>query len=242
MTMEEEKTAEIWDATTNRYVACIDIMGFKDLVLKSPHNEVYDLMKKINISRKSIEGVKWSDKKENLVKSTTYSDSIIIYSKDDSYDAFDVLVTTVSGLTNYLLKDGIPFKGAVAFGMMTLDIENSIFFGQPLIDAYLLEEEIYYYGILFHGTVDQQLLKIKRSWPAFTAHHNCPLKSGYAQHMTIYPMYALQKNDEKHKDRYEELTKSIKHLRLRTSGRLRKYIDNTEFYLASISSDLKRDY
>lgn len=240
--MEEQNTIEKWEPTANRYVAFLDIMGFKDLVLKTPHNEVYKLMKKINHSRKFIEGVKWSDAEENLVKSTTYSDSIIIYSKDDSYEAFDILVTTVAGLSNYLLRDGIPFKGAVAFGMMTLDIENSIFFGQPLIDAYLLEEEIYYYGILFHATVEQELVKTGKSWPPFTAHYTCPLKSGNAQHMTIYPMYALQKNDEKYNSRHEELENAVKRLRLRTSGGLRKYIDNTESYLNSVLSSFKRGY
>jgi hypothetical protein len=34
---------------------------------------------------------------------------------------------------------------------MTLDYEKSIFFGQPLVDAFLLQDELKFYGIVVHG-------------------------------------------------------------------------------------------
>ena len=37
-----------WEITTDRYVAFIDIMGFKDMVARSTHDEIYQMMKEID--------------------------------------------------------------------------------------------------------------------------------------------------------------------------------------------------
>ena len=36
-----------WETSTNRYVGFVDIMGFKDMLTRLSHNEVYDLVKKV---------------------------------------------------------------------------------------------------------------------------------------------------------------------------------------------------
>lgn len=50
----------------------------------------------------------------------------------------------------------IPFRGSIAYGEMTVDLENSIFFGQPLIDAYLLGEQLQSYGIACHASAEKK--------------------------------------------------------------------------------------
>jgi len=223
-----------WSVTCKRYVAFIDIMGFKDMVARMAHNDIYEMMKKIDKSRKLAENIDWLKNNSLLAKSTTYSDSIIVYSKDESYEAFDFLVSTVAGLANRLFVEGIPHKGSIAFGIMTLDIENSIYFGQPLIDAYLLQEEINFYGILLHSSVEQEIAFKNSKMPLFTEEYLCPLKSGNATHFTVYPIHAKSKDRPKFETQYVELIDSIKKFRLRTSGHLRKYIDNTEAYLKTL--------
>ena len=231
-----------WEITSERYVTYIDIMGFKDMVARLPHKDVYELLKKIDGKKKIVARVEWVKDHDGLVKITTYSDSIILYSKDDSFESFDCLVSTTAGLMNYLFIEGVPFKGAVAFGLMTLDTERSIFFGQPLIDAYLLQEEIYFYGVLFHSSVEYKLQAIHAKWPPFTSAYPCNLKTGPAKHMTIYPLYARAKEGEKFNDNYLALMKAVKDLRLKTSGQLRKYIDNTEQYLTGVNESHKFNY
>jgi hypothetical protein len=235
------KTKNNWETTANRYVVYIDIMGFKDMVAKMSHNDVYELMKRIDGIKKHVENVEWIENKSGLVKTTTYSDSIILYSKDDSYDSFDFIVSTTAGLIDYLFIEGIPFKGAVAFGLMTLDTDKSIFFGQPLIDAYLLQEEIYFYGVVFHATVEKEILLTNKRWPSFTSTYLCNFKAGTAKHMTIYPMHANSKGKE-YNERYLSLIKAVEQLRLKTSGYLRRYIDNTEQYLSSVCDTITKDY
>ncbi|MBK8109930.1 MAG: hypothetical protein IPK46_06125 [Saprospiraceae bacterium] len=137
-----------WEITCDRYVGYIDIMGFKNLVLTRPHSEIYEIMKKIDECKLNNENIKWDNIDSKLVTTTNYSDSIMIYSKDNSFLSLKAFTCTISGIMDDLFMECIPFKGAISFGTMTLDIERSIFFGQPLIDSYLLQEELYFYGVV----------------------------------------------------------------------------------------------
>lgn len=224
-----------WEITAARYVAYIDIMGFKDMVARTTHEKMYEMMKKIDERKKSNSGIKWGNSLSNLITTTTYSDSIMIYSKDESFESLFSLICTVSALTNDLFLEGIPHKGAFAFGTMTLDTERSIFFGQPLIDAYLLQEEINFYGIIAHASAEEKVdefKSLKKSIP-FVKNYLCILKNGSSQNLTIYPMFSDHglASDPKWKSKVDNLSESIKKLRYRTSGHLRKYIDATEIYL-----------
>jgi len=174
-----------WEVTTNRYVAYFDIMGFKDMVFRNSHNDIYEMMKKIDRQIMINANINWSDVKDKLIKTTTYSDSIIIYSKDDNYNSFCSFAATVASLTHDLLTDAIPHKGAVAFGIMTLDTDNSIFFGRPLIDAYLLQEELTFYGIIVHSSFEQEIFKKNYEESSVIKRYLCNLKNGNAFHYTI---------------------------------------------------------
>lgn len=225
-----------WVVTCNRYVAYFDIMGFKNMVSRVTHDEIYNMMKNINNKIKANENMDWLDLKSNLIKTTTYSDSIIIYSKDDSLNSLTSLIATVAGLHYDLLTDTIPHKGAVAFGMMTLDTDKSIFFGQPLIDAYILQEELIFYGIIMHATFEQKMEEIKEKEQEkipFIKNYLCPLKNGNSLHKTIAPLFAFLLNPQNNEEQivHDKLFASCNALRFKTSGHLRKYIDNTELYL-----------
>lgn len=220
-----------WQITTKRFVTYIDIMGFKDMIARTPHSDVYNMMKRIEKKYKFYENMKWKDIGSNHVKSTTYSDSIILYSENESIESLKSIIRSTAGLINDLFVEGVPHKGAFAFGKMTLDTTNSIFFGQPLIDAYLLQQELHYYGIIIHATAEQKMEEIVNLKKLhFIFNYPCPLKKTTSNHLTIRPMYAFNTGNT-YKKENEELFKSIKKMRQMTSGYLRKYIDNTELYL-----------
>lgn len=227
------KTSNEWLITTERFVAFIDIMGFKDMVLKMTHDNIYKIMLSIDNAMKNNSDI-INNKDLQLVKSTTYSDSIMIYSKDDSIKAFSALVASVSGLTNDLFIAGIPHKGAIALGKMTLDTEKSIFFGQPLIDAYLLQEELHFYGIIIHGSVEETLIKNRIN---FVRKYDCPLKNGKSFHHTIYPMHIDAESAKKYSKYHQEIMKSLISMKFKTSGQLRRYIDNTQNYFDHIAKE-----
>jgi len=234
--MSEEKEDD-WDVKAKRYVGYIDIMGFKDMVARSTHDEIYEMMKKIDKAKNHVIQTTTAMANLNLVKTTTYSDSIMLYSKDDSYNSLLFISLCISALTHKLLIENIPHKGALAFGEMTLDFKSSIFFGQPLIDAYLLQDELIFYGIILHATAQKEIetihLNMESSIKNLIKNYLCPLKNGTSKHLTIQPLYTSMENsqEEFQKEESKKLFESIQKLRYITSGHLRKYIDNTEIYL-----------
>lgn len=150
------RTVKSWPITGKRFVGFIDIMGFKDLVARSNHNEVYKKLKKVfsAFKQESIDDPMHGTDPNKLF---IFSDSIIIFSKDDSVNQMKEFSRNMRVLMERLLKDAIPFRGGIAFGEITVDDESSIFFGQPLIDAFLLSEELLFYGIAVHHTVEPMI-------------------------------------------------------------------------------------
>lgn len=238
-------TKDDWVITTERYVAYIDIMGFKDMVAKSSNEDIYNMMKKVVDFKDSSATIDWTDAKSELVRTTTYSDSIMVYSKDSTYASLYSLICTVSALSADLFFEGIPFKGAIAFGKMTLDNTKSIFFGQPLIDAYLLQEELNFYGIIIHGSAEEEIDFHSENTDIiiYTKKYLCPLKNGNSWNLTVFPISMsayLNKEDDGYQkiiDEMERLFTEIEKMRYRTSGHLRKYIDNTLAYLEEVKKE-----
>ena len=156
---------------------------------------------------------------------TSYSDSIMIYSKDEEPDTVHRFVHAVSSVCDDLYSQNVPFKGAIAKGNMTLDFNRNIFFGQPLIDAYLLHDELLFYGIVVHGSAEGNLARIDSN---VLFNYNVPFKGGSASHLTVLPInfFPGKINGAK----FEKFLGRINKYGLLTSGALRKYIDNTITY------------
>ena len=229
----------IWSPTCERYVGFIDIMGFKDMVLKLSHEEIYEMMKKIDDTKNRNENISWNKITDKLVKTTNYSDSIMIYSRDNSYNSLHAFICTISAMLDDLFIENIPFKGAIAFGKMTLDTDRSIFFGQPLIDSFLLQEELNFYGVIVHASAEKEMLQFEdKLGSLFLTKYLCPLKNGASYHLTVHPMTsdkALQAVEDR--EDYESLLIAVHKLRQRTSGYLRRYIDNTEAYIKYVRTN-----
>lgn len=241
--MEEEKIKQAqdgWEITTERFVCYVDIMGFKNLVTRNKPAEIHKFL--INVTQIKNESEKSfgrnilgkETESKHLIRTTSYSDSIIIYTKDASPLCFErinwFLHYFVDGM--FMRNEPIPFRGSVAKGLMTLDFVNSIFFGQPLIDAYLLQQELGFYGIVMHSSVQKEIDNQKNP-DALMFSYQCPLKNGSAIHSCISPLAVMN-------TRYYDLMKKINSFRHRTSGVLRSYIDNTELFLKSSQKEFAK--
>lgn len=226
-----EKKDSKWKITTERYVGFIDIMGFKDMVARNSNESIYSMMQKVVEAAETSAFVFGTDDDEDEfidnVRITTYSDSIMVYSRNSTKKCMNNFNSVMGAISDELFHSEIPFKGAVAFGTMTLDFKESIFFGQPLIDAYLLQDELAYYGIVVHSTAES-----KRGYKKDESiiEYPCPFKKGKSIHLTIFPNSLLIDFMEG-VDNYAKLRKKVVNLRLKTSGAIRKYIDYTLEYL-----------
>ena len=224
------KSKKSWNPTDNRFVCFLDIMGFKDMVMRNSHEEIYSMLNSLSKHRSYIESTEDLPAEYiDALKTVSFSDSIVIFTKDDSISSFEILTYATSWLFAKGMEDGIPMKGAISCGEMSINISRQIFFGQPLIDAYLLEEDVAFYGVAVHNTVEKFINDNSNNIDknVIDRYIDCltPLKSGKINHLILD--WIIDLDDDK-KSPFKEIALSImKKQREKTSGSPRKYIDNT---------------
>ncbi|MDR2457996.1 MAG: hypothetical protein LBD41_05905 [Clostridiales Family XIII bacterium] len=241
--MQDDKQISKWNITEKRFIVYLDILGFKDRVMRESHDKLYNDLVKIPISedilnsildKKSIKTV-FGDVGIHYVK---FSDSIIIFSKNDTIESFIMFLIVTRFVFGSILKKNFLVKGGMAYGTISLDKENQVYFGQPLIDAYLLEEDVNYIGIVAHNSIDEFKQNIKGDDKKICAILNqlifegkSHLKSGLITHLNLNWFSQLIGNDnlsDKTEDEIKnEIIKQLKKYYLSVSGSPRRYIDNT---------------
>ena len=204
--------------TTNRFVAFLDIMGFKERVARTKHEELLSQLTKFNRDITSFIG-KYQNSEIQLAQ---FSDSIVLFSNDDTSQSLTTIAEVTCGIMQAAIKQKIPIKGAIAQGEITCDIPKQLFFGQALIDAYLLEENIHYYGILVHHSAEISVIKLENK---FFQDIKAPLKSGKIFHYEL--SWYINDPTKDRKKQLDEIVAALKNIRQTVSDAPRKYIDNT---------------
>lgn len=234
-----------WKTTDNRFVVFLDIMGFKDFVSRNSHEQVYDMMSKLSLSKEIIDTTLEKTDTDNKYKekglyTTSFSDSLVLFSKDDSAISFEMITGATSFLFEQAMIDSIPMKGAIAHGVISVNKTKQIYFGQPLIDAYLLQEEVNYYGVVFHNSVDNYIYKHSKEIDNYTKNSyseiKTPLKSGLITHNNVNWFSSF--NDPESNDDFDIMISKLKTI---TSGKPRKYIDNTIVVYETIYKNKKEN-
>lgn len=216
-----------WNVTDKRFVCFLDIMGFKDMVMRNSHEKIYKMLDEFSKDRSSLETPNIPDYERDSMKTVSFSDSIVIFTKNDSQKCLELLTFASSWLFAQAIKAGIPLKGAISHGEMSVNISRQIFFGQPLIDAYLLEEDIAFYGIVIHNTLEKILNQFSETLIGKDKYADflIPFKSGKINHYILDWISAIDGKDDK--ERKIKALLFMKKQREQTSGGPRKYIDNT---------------
>jgi hypothetical protein len=214
-----------WEKTNYRFIAFLDIMGFKNLVNSSTHEHVIMQMEKISIIAKKINSTEFRGTDS---KTAIFSDSILIISKNDTVESAIKLMLDTSYLVGKAFELGIPLKGSIAYGKFTADFDNSLFIGQPLIDAYILQEELYLYSVVFHNTFEAFLYNKEYDGKKFYENKRwykylTPLKNGMTNHYHLnWAFYVTDTKDEK-----KEYQNYVLNFYNTVSGKTRTYVDNT---------------
>lgn len=222
----EEKKIRQWNVTAKRFIVFLDIMGFKDLVARNSHKTVFEIMQEFSKGKRLVDFVYSDDQNgDSEVITVTFSDSVMLFSIDDSIDSLINILNAAKHIFTHAMKLNIPMKGAIAFGEISADKNSQIYFGQPLIDAYLLQEEVYYYGIVAHFSIDEYLIKNPdanndNSFIEIAT----PLKSGLIVHYNVDWFSNLEHEKELSLHSFNTY---MGDLRSKSSGHTRKYIDNT---------------
>ena len=193
-----------------RLVAFLDIMGFKDMVARhfsAIEEKLTDLSKFIS------DAIQEDEDYQHMI----FSDSIIIYVSASKKNAFHSLLEKVGKIVEKSISLGLPIKGAIAKGECTVCMGiKPFFFGQPIIDAYTLEESVILYGVVLHNTVEE-LAEKERENGKLVFDYKVPLKGGASKHY-ILSWFAAN---------MEENVANLNTIRKTVSDSPRRYIDNT---------------
>ncbi|MBQ6649305.1 MAG: hypothetical protein IJM66_10735 [Muribaculaceae bacterium] len=149
--MSIKKTYKDWSESAERLVLYADIMGFKNRVLTTEHEE---LRKSLQIFREDFTKQASPLQIEDYLRFVQFSDSILAVAQSADKKMLNLITKFGVRLMQISSEMGFPIKGVLSKGMFTFDTENQLYFGQPLVDAYLLHEEIKFYGIVVHHTAE----------------------------------------------------------------------------------------
>ncbi len=219
-----------------RFVVFLDIMGFKERVARNSADDLYkeltafnrDIVKIIS-SVSNVETERGGEQEgfsdaalisndaQDAIMLAQFSDSIVLFSNDDSPRSLQMISRVAAGIMMSAIhrEKPIPLKGALAEGHITCDMSKQLFFGQALIDAYLLEENVQYYGIIVHHSAEET---VKNMQSDLFANLKSPLKSGFIEHYNILWW----------KDSTANALEGLDRVRLLVSDSPRRYVDNTK--------------
>lgn len=128
-----------------KYVAFLDILGFRNRIRGLKAEEAKDLIRAFSRTIFDIFNEKNSDSKIN---GYIVSDSVILYSKDDSKDSLEALIKLTREICEKeFIENSILIRGAIEKGEFDkvpaeerLDLEKGLIVGEAYIKAYLVED------------------------------------------------------------------------------------------------------
>ncbi|MBW8036232.1 MAG: hypothetical protein FVQ79_11525 [Planctomycetes bacterium] len=131
-----------------RYVAFIDILGFKELVKRAEKDatllgrltsilEEQEMYSKIEKHFDATSKVDSSDYYRNMFRISTFSDNIVMSAKTD-LNGLGLITILSAQICNRLLHQGVFTRGAISKGKLIHT--NTIVLGNGLINAYNLEK------------------------------------------------------------------------------------------------------
>lgn len=179
-----------------RFIAFADILGFKSLLRKSPLEEIAASISSLIDATTSLK-IPWikvmregyteeqGQKTEGEWRphSLHFSDTIVLWTEVlpdfqslERSSAGFMFAHTLATLVQRAFVIGIPLRVGIAFGEIYIDESRNIIVGQPLVDAYLLEEAQDWVGGAFHSSVPLQLMNRDGGAIEYTV----PLKSSHS--------------------------------------------------------------
>ena len=216
--------------TCDRFIAYFDIMGFRDLSYRNSHEEIAKIM---NFVSENIQAIKVTEEyllkndeepdgpfEKAIIMPIVFSDTIILISGSNTFYDARKAIYAASFLLSKMLKMRVPVKGALSYGLITANLNKSIYFGRPLIDAYLLCDETFFYGATLHHSMEKYLSENDLTFPnAPLKHGQVPMKTGQVTHYYI-------DLGKKYTD-YENNKTIVDEFYLSVSGGVRRYVDNS---------------
>lgn len=141
----------------NKYVAFLDVLGFKELVSRRRVDTLETYFTTISETLTVIR----NDKKN--IKSLLVSDSIILVSPDTTED-FKTLLRAIQTIQARLSLKNIWIRGAISFGEIYYNEISNIIVGKGLINSYLLEREAKYPRVIVDTAIIPKIAENRQTF------------------------------------------------------------------------------
>lgn len=231
-TLKRSKTALAdWNADTERLILFADIMGFKERVINSDHAK---LRKSMEAFHDKLERQSSPLRTSGKLRYAQFSDSILVVANGTNEAMFNLISKAAARLMHVALSDGIAIKGVIAQGKFTYDEKKELYIGKPLVDAYLLHDEIKFYGIVVHHSAEKTVKQYASE--TRNPYTNLPIALEKGQTAHYHLCWNMMDTFLAANDITEESKGWLAKIAETVSGRPRIYIDNT---LKIIEADQK---
>lgn len=145
---------------TNRFLAIFDIIGFKNLIEEKGTEEVFQYLNRnvllavqyaatdeFIFKEQNKKQVSVPDLSKANIKYQIFSNTIIFYTKDDSFISYIFIVKAAIRLMTLSFVGQAPYRGAIGYGDF-MENEISIMVGTSIIDAYKGEQSQVWSGCM----------------------------------------------------------------------------------------------
>jgi hypothetical protein len=130
----------------------------------------------------------------NLIQQKWFSDTFIIYSRDDDEADFWYVEQVGRLFFQKLILSEIPVRGAITHGRLYSQSSQNIFVGPALIDAYHYAEKQSWLGFILTPNVSKRLESTSSPTDS-RAHYRLVTEPGIILHEPSSPVYAFAFNN-----------------------------------------------
>lgn len=205
-----------------------DIMGFRAKMSRMTHEKLFQQITQLHEDWERMS----SPFKD--VKIIQFSDTLIAVVNGVDKDCLNRITKASIRIMQCAFKKGFAIKGVMAQGEFSINEDKQIYFGRPLVDAFELYDEVYFYGVLVHDTAEKLVKKYaSRSIPYFEG--IVPLKRSKPNHCYLGWWMLDEKLDTNNN---KKVQKWIDNIEESVSGNTRMYMLNTRDLINSEKNKL----
>ena len=145
-----------------RYVAHLDILGMSELTLKDfglawaclcrfaqARNRVNNFSLELLPSHRHL-------LLADRVHIVTFSDTLLLFTRSDEEDDLLCALTFFTELFGQSTSFSVPIRGGLAHGLFQVNLDESLFCGPALVNAYSLGESVQWMGLVVDDVVAQR--------------------------------------------------------------------------------------
>lgn len=126
----------------DRYIAVLDVLGMKAwLKVETPRAIAEQLDEALVACDAACSGSANGDTYGPLLGTTHFSDTLLVWSPDDSWASFATMCTSVKMIVAVALKHGVPLRGSISVGNAVCNERTLRFVSPAIVDAFLWSEE-----------------------------------------------------------------------------------------------------